>query len=113
MLLDILDDSGLRSHLNAVVISETFGIRKPHREIFDAVLEELGVEPAEALHVGDSLHTDIGGAAALGIHTAWITRRVADVERALRDHEGPAPEFVISDLAEIEAVLARLAHPVT
>ncbi len=108
MLLGVLEDSGLRVHLDAVVISETFGIRKPRREIFDAVLKELGVEPAEALHVGDSLRADVGGAASLGIHTAWITRRVADPERALREHEGPAPEFVIADLAEIEALLDGL-----
>jgi HAD superfamily hydrolase (TIGR01509 family) len=105
MLLDLLDDFGLRAHLDALAISETVGIRKPRREIFDAVLEELGVEARETLHVGDNLHADVSGAAALGIHTAWITRRVTDPERALREHEGPAPEFVIADLAEIEALL--------
>ena len=109
-LLGVLEDSGFGVHLDAVVISETFGIRKPRPEIFDAVLEELGVEPAETLHVGDSLHADVGGAAPLGIHTAWITRRVADPERALREHQGPAPEFVIADLAEIEALLTHFSH---
>ncbi len=107
-MLDVLEEYGLRSHLDAVVISESFGIRKPRHEIFDAVLKELGVEADETLHVGDNLDADVGGAARLGIHTAWITRRVPDPERALRDHEGPAPEFVIADLAEIEAVLDGL-----
>jgi HAD superfamily hydrolase (TIGR01509 family) len=107
MLLNVLDESGLGAPLDALLISETFGMRKPRREIFDAVLEELGVEPDETLHVGDNLHTDVGGAAALGIHTAWITRRVADPKRALRDYDGPAPEFIIEELAELEALLDR------
>ena len=105
MLLSVLDESGLGAPLDALLISESFGIRKPRREIFDAVLDELGVEPAEALHVGDNLRADVGGAAALGIHTAWITRRVVDPERALRNYDGPAPEFIIEDLAEVEALL--------
>jgi putative hydrolase of the HAD superfamily len=105
MLHSVLDESGLGAPLDALLISETFGIRKPRREIFDAVLEELGVEPDETLHVGDNLHADVGGAAQLGIHTAWITRRVADPKRALRDYDGPAPEFIIENLTEIEALL--------
>jgi len=51
----------------------------PVRELaaqVEAVLAELGVAPAETLHVGDSLSADIGGAAPLGIRTAWITRRI-------------------------------------
>jgi putative hydrolase of the HAD superfamily len=109
MALGVLDDYGLRSHLDALVISDAIGIRKPRGEIFNAVLDELGVEPAETLHVGDSLHADIGGAAPLGIRTAWITRRIPDSERALREYEGPPPDHVIADLAEIDDLLDGLS----
>jgi putative hydrolase of the HAD superfamily len=105
MALGLLDDCGFRSHLDALVISDAIGIRKPRAEIFEAVLGELGVAPEEALHVGDSLSADIGGAAPLGIRTAWITRCIADREAALRAHEGPSPDHVIADLAEIEGLL--------
>jgi len=87
------------------VISDAIGFRKPRAEIFEAVLAELGVAPEETLHVGDNLAADIGGAAPLGIRTAWITRRIADREAALRAHEGPSPDRVIADLAEIEDLL--------
>ena len=42
-------------HLDALVISDAIGIRKPRAEIFEAVLGELGVAPEETLHVGDNL----------------------------------------------------------
>ncbi len=105
MALGLLDDYGFRAHLDALVISDAIGIRKPRAEIFEAVLGELGVAPQETLHVGDSLSADIGGAAPLGIRTAWITRCIADREAALRAHEGPSPDHVIADLAEIEGLL--------
>jgi putative hydrolase of the HAD superfamily len=109
MALGVLDDYGLRSHLDALVISDAIGIRKPRGEIFAAVLDQLGVEPAETLHVGDSLRADIGGAAPLGIRTVWITRRIPDSERALREYEGPPPDHVIADLAEIADLLDGLS----
>ena len=92
---------GLREPLSAVAISDEVGLRKPRGEIFDAVLRALGVEPREALHVGDSLDADVSGAAAHGMRTAWITRRVGDPEARLREHAGPRPDWQIGDLAEL------------
>jgi FMN phosphatase YigB (HAD superfamily) len=60
------------------------------------------------LHVGDNLHADIAGAYALGIRTAWVTRRVDDPEQRLQDHAGPPPDVTIRDLAEIPALLSRV-----
>jgi len=105
MALRLLDECGFRARLDALVISDAVGIRKPRPEIFEAVLAELGVAPEEALHVGDSLSADIGGAAALGIRTAWITRRIVDRDAARRGYAGPSPDCVIADLSEIEALL--------
>lgn len=47
---------------------------KPHRPIYDASLRRLGVaEPGRVLAVGDSLLTDIAGAAAAGIDSLLVT----------------------------------------
>ncbi|HXV37799.1 MAG TPA: HAD family hydrolase [Myxococcota bacterium] len=108
MPLALLGESGLGAHFDALAISETIGVRKPRAEIFEAVLSKLGVEPGDALHVGDSLSADVCGAASLGIKTAWITRRVADPQAALRGYAGPAPDRVIADLAEIAGLLDAL-----
>jgi putative hydrolase of the HAD superfamily len=103
--LGILEEAGLAQHLRAVAISDAVGLRKPRREIFEAVLADLGVAPEHALHVGDSLRADVVGAARLGMRTAWLTRRVKDPRAALEGHDGPAPDFTIRDLAELPALL--------
>jgi len=103
--LRILEESDLRRHFDAVVISEAVGIRKPRAEIFAAVLDRLAVAPGEVLHVGDSLRADVDGAAAFGIPSVWITRRVSDADRRLREHAGAKPDFVIQDLAELSSLL--------
>jgi HAD superfamily hydrolase (TIGR01509 family) len=107
--LRVLAESGLDAHLDAVVISDEVGIRKPRPEIFRAVLEALDVAPEETLHVGDSLDADVRGAAAVGIRTVWITRRVRDPEAVLARFEGPAPDWQIADLAELPKIVAGAA----
>lgn len=107
----ILEDYGLHAHLDAIVISEEVGIRKPRLEIFETVLEELRVEAHEVLHVGDSLSADVAGAASMGIRSVWVTRRVKDPDAALASHRGPRPDYQIDDLAELEGILAELGVP--
>ena len=105
--LAVLEEAGLRWHFDAVVVSDAVGFRKPRAEIFHATLAALGSAPHETLHVGDNLAADIAGAAALGVRTAWITRRVPKADEALARHAGPRPDHVVSDLAEIVAIAER------
>ncbi len=104
----VLDEAGFRPHLDAVAVSDAVGWRKPRPEIFAAVLEELGLEADEVLHVGDNLRADVTGGRDAGLRTVWITRRVADPDRKLDEHDGHEPDFVIGDLAELPALLASL-----
>ena len=47
---------------------------KPFANIFDLALKRLGAVPRDrVLMVGDSLHTDVIGGAAAGLHTALVT----------------------------------------
>jgi HAD superfamily hydrolase (TIGR01549 family) len=100
----VIEEAGLEPHLDAVLISDDVGFRKPRREIFQATLDALGVGAEETLHVGDDLRADVGGAAPLGIRTAWVTRRVRDPEAKLGEWEGPAPDWTVPDLAELEGL---------
>jgi FMN phosphatase YigB (HAD superfamily) len=107
--LRILEQARLAEFLDVVGISDAIGIRKPRPEIFQWVLAGLRAEPREILHVGDSLSADVAGAAALGIPTVWITRRVADPAAVLRSHEGPKPDYTIADLSELVPLVRSLA----
>ncbi len=106
--LDVLEEAKLLRHLDAAVISEDVGWRKPRPEIFRACLDRLGVTPEETLHVGDRLREDVGGAAELGLRTCWLTRRVPEPDAALREHSGTAPTLVLADLAELPEALLSL-----
>jgi HAD superfamily hydrolase (TIGR01549 family) len=79
-----------RLDVDAVVGSRLHGFVKPHPTIFQAALEQLGVEPAEAVMVGDSLEEDVEGARALGLRAILIDRedRHPDVEERLTDLYG-------------------------
>jgi len=79
-----------RLDVDAVVGSRAHGFVKPHPTIFQAALEQLGVEPAEAVMVGDSLEEDVEGARALGLRAILIDRedRHRDVDERLTDLYG-------------------------
>jgi putative hydrolase of the HAD superfamily len=79
-----------RLDVDAVVGSRAHGFVKPHPTIFQAALEQLGVEPAEAVMVGDSLEEDVEGARALGLRAILIDRedRHPEVEERLTDLYG-------------------------
>ncbi len=64
-----------RLQVDAAIGSRAFGRTKPHPTIFQAVLERLGVEPAEAAMVGDSPEDDVEGARAAGIEAAFLLDR--------------------------------------
>jgi putative hydrolase of the HAD superfamily len=79
-----------RLDVDAVVGSRAHGFVKPHPTIFQAALEQLGVEPADAVMVGDSLEEDVAGARALGLRAILIDRedRHPGVEERLTDLYG-------------------------
>jgi HAD superfamily hydrolase (TIGR01509 family) len=106
--LAILERARLRERLDAIAISHEVGLRKPRREIFEAALARLGVAPREAVHVGDNLEADVEGAAAAGLRTVWLTRRVGDPEAARAAYRGPPPHWIVRDLGEIPALLSNL-----
>jgi putative hydrolase of the HAD superfamily len=73
-LKGVLDRLGLARLLDGIVTSAAAGARKPAPEIFTQALELAGARPEEAIHVGDSLVEDVGGARAAGIAPILIRR---------------------------------------
>jgi putative hydrolase of the HAD superfamily len=61
--------------LFAVTISSSdHGYMKPHPSIFEAALQRVRADPAEAVMVGDSLAHDIEGARRLGMRGILVSR---------------------------------------
>jgi HAD superfamily hydrolase (TIGR01662 family) len=85
--------------ITTVVSSAEHGYMKPHPSIFQTALERAGVSAAESLMVGDSLHADIEGALAVGMH-AVLLRRSGEVPSSV-----PSGVRVIRSLFELPALL--------
>lgn len=91
-----LQRSGLRRHLDGVVVSDEVGAAKPQTEIFDAAFEVAGRPPRDrVVMVGDSLTSDIAGGRAYGITTVWVNPSGAD------HTPHPPPDLTIERLADL------------
>lgn len=73
-LVEVLERLGLAPLLDGVVTSAAVGAAKPAPEIFRHALALAGVEPGDAIHVGDSVEEDVRGAAACGIRPLLLRR---------------------------------------
>jgi putative hydrolase of the HAD superfamily len=73
-LVGVLRALELEPLLDGVVTSAAAGARKPAPAIFEQALALVGVPPADAIHVGDTLDEDVAGARAVGIEPVLIRR---------------------------------------
>ena len=73
-LVRLLAELKIDRLLDFVVVSGICGYEKPDPRIFLVAVEAAGVPAAALLHVGDSLHTDVAGARAVGITPALVDR---------------------------------------
>jgi putative hydrolase of the HAD superfamily len=79
-LATICHEVGLSPFLTVVVDSACVGYVKPDPRIFFTALAELGVAPAQALFVGDSLRRDMAGARAIGMPHVWLAPKTPQGE---------------------------------
>ena len=83
--------AGAIADLYAQLGGEVVYAGKPHRPIYDAALARIAaargapIPAARVLAIGDSIRTDLAGAAALGIDGIFITRGIHAEELGHRD----------------------------
>ena len=70
----ILEGTGLRAAVDAVVCSTEAGAAKPDPRVFAAACAATGHPPARALHVGDDRRADVEGARAAGLRALLVAR---------------------------------------
>jgi putative hydrolase of the HAD superfamily len=83
-LHDVLERTGVRPLVDAVVVSAELGVAKPDPAIFHAALQRLGASADGAVHVGDSLEHDVAGARAAGIDAVLVARNGAVAPAGVR-----------------------------
>src|SRR3954467_9053636 len=99
-----LEQAGVAERLHAAGFSSQGRGRKPHPAPFERALELLGgIDPANALFVGDSLANDVAGGRALGMRTVqavWF--------RADDDPDAPEPDFQAFTQLDVLNIVRRL-----
>jgi putative hydrolase of the HAD superfamily len=97
---ELLHTLDLARHFEAMIISDRVGYLKPHARIFEHALGVLGVKASQAVHVGDSIRSDVKGALGAGIQPVLIDRGT----HVHRDGTRPLPPYgvpVVGDLLEL------------
>jgi putative hydrolase of the HAD superfamily len=96
-LRGIVRDLGLERYLDFVLPSGAVGVAKPDPAFYRLALERAGIEPPEAVMVGDSYRADVRGAWGAGMEAVWLDR-----------HEGmsitPAGEPIPNDVRRIRSL---------
>lgn len=68
----LLQQAGLHPFLDVILDSGRVGVEKPDPRIFQRALDEVGVKPGEAVHIGDLYSVDIVGAKGAGLHAILL-----------------------------------------
>ena len=65
-------ETEFRGLFDAEVFSATCGLRKPDPRIYRLALDRLGVEPEEAVFVGDGANDELAGAERVGMRAIGV-----------------------------------------
>lgn len=102
--IPLLKDKGLHDYFEVIVSGDTCAEKKPHPMPLLYAAEQLGVEPENALMVGDS-KSDVKAARAAGFHIFCMTYGYNHGED-IRDYE---PDVVMDSFAEFPNYLQAKA----
>ena len=101
--MSLLEELGIGDLFAHRVYALEIGLAKPDRAIFEHAMAITGAGPQAHVLVGDSGPCDVVGARGAGWHGVWLNRG----GEPWRVKTEP-PEWVITSLAELPAVIAEL-----
>jgi len=100
-LRDLLGVHDLKQYFTAFAFSDEVGHSKPHRSMFDAAAEQLGIAVEDMVHIGDRDHNDVKGPHALGMKAVLFTATRPDdkdmtTADAICNHHNDLPGIIDS-----------------
>ncbi len=98
-LFSVLRGLGIADLFDTITISSLAHAAKPSARIFQQALDKHAVDPADALHVGDSQRDDVKGAQGVGL-TGVLLARAGPAH--------PSNGFTITNLDDLLPLLSRL-----
>ncbi len=106
----LVEKHALHEVLDHWTSSEEAQSCKPHTEIFHYSLRKAGLHRDEVLFVGDSLHHDVAGAAAVGMRSARIAEEGVTTPLTHGLKITAQPDFEITDLTQILPIVDSAGH---
>lgn len=99
----VLKELSIKKYFAFIVDSAVIGFRKPDPKIFQFALNELGVNPNNAVMIGDSYNNDIVPAKLIGCKTIWINNRGWNEQ-----NENDKADFIIKSFKELPEILKTI-----
>lgn len=99
----IASSLGIQDYFEPLVSSAAFGRIKPHPAIFQHVLDAWHLGPQDVAMVGDTLSTDIAGAAAVGMRSILVEIEPNPANGTVV--AGVQPTYRVKHLSEIALLL--------
>jgi len=104
----LMETPDLTECFDTVIIAGEAGVPpKPDRRVFLACLETLGVDPSQAVYVGDDWRADICGATDAGLRAIWIQHRLLSRSWPQPDRDISVPVITsLESLLDIDSVIS-------
>ena len=93
-----LQNAGISSYFEKIILSEDANIQKPHKEIFDFALKNTNSRRRESIMIGDSLEVDIEGAWYAKIDQLWFNPDNLPCQHII-------PTYQVRTLTDISTIL--------
>ena len=90
---------GIADYFDVIAFADDTHRPKPAADMFSHALMRTGCSPADMIHVGDALDTDVAGANAVGATSVWLNRDRRANDTAI------VPDYTITSLDELNALL--------
>ena len=90
---NIIQEKGIRDHVDIIVLSHEQGTMKPDKKIFQICLDKLKIKPGETIMIGDKIETDI------------ITPKGLGMQPILFDPENRHPEYTGKKIRSLKELL--------
>jgi putative hydrolase of the HAD superfamily len=92
-----IDRFNLAPYFDRIIVEEEFGRGKPEREVYEALFDALGEDPAKTWFVGDNIHLDVAAPQALGAYAIWVDATGRGVPTGL----DVRPDRIVSSIVEL------------
>ena len=102
---DELDELGITSLFDGILISSDAGVKKPDPAIFDIAFKKFNLNKNECFYVGNDLHDDVLGAKGAGLKTVYIETEQSGKYPDLE----VSPDYVVATHNEMMDLLFNLA----